>query len=80
MSDIPLPGDGQLHLSDADFESFIEQVAGMALKLTDGKGLKVFCRYDSNRVRAMAFDMLSQLMREAGKGEPHYDLVLGGVE
>lgn len=80
MSEVfSLLGDGKLHISEHDFRSFCGAVLTMATRMTDGNGLKVMVRFDHIRTTQLAFDMLATLTSEAGRGESHYDLVLGGV-
>lgn len=74
------PGDGRLHITDEDFSALVEHVLIAGRKIVDGCGLKTFVRFDEKRAYALTFDLLAALASEAGKGDPRYDLVLGGIQ
>ena len=75
-----LPGDGKLHITDEDFNALVEHVLIAGRKIVDWDGLKIFVRLDEKRAYALTFDLLAKLANEAGKGDPRYDLVLGGFQ
>lgn len=72
--------DGKLHISDADFASLVEQVLISGRKIVDQRGLKVAIRLNELQAYVKTFNLLAALTSEAGGGQAHYDLVVGGID
>lgn len=76
----PLPGDGKLHIPEGDLDLLAEQVLLAGRKIVDGRGLKVFVRFDERLARSMTFDLLVKLTKAGHEDDSRYDLVLGDIQ